>query len=192
MKDIFLVLSGVLTIACVLPYLRDITRRKTKPRIVSWFNWTLLTGIATAAAIADQQWPSAVLTGAATITTLLVVILGLRYGDNKIEPFDIACQIGAIVGLILWLIFDDPLIAIIITAAVDFIAALPTFRHSWLKPFEETKVTFIIAAVASSFSLLAINEATVSGLIYPVYILMANLTIASLLQFSPNQKPLKS
>ena len=192
MKDIFLVVSGVLTIVSAVPYIRDILRRTTKPRIVTWFNWSLLTGIATAAAIADNQWPSAVITGTATITTMSIALLGLRYGDTKIEPFDVVCQLAAILGLVLWVITNDPLIAIVITAVVDFIAALPTLRHSWLKPYEETSMAFVLGGIGGIFAVLALDNPSVSGLIYPFYIVCANLVLVYLIKFSPNQKPSKA
>src|SRR5258708_6507233 len=103
MKDVFLILSAVIGTVGIIPYLRDVIKNQTKPRIVSWFNWTLLTGIATAAALADKQYPSAVLTASATLVTGLVVIFGLKYGDRTFEPIDVICQIGAILGLILWI-----------------------------------------------------------------------------------------
>jgi len=192
MKDIFLVASGVLTLVSAIPYLRDIIQRKTKPRIVTWFNWSLLTGIATAAAIADHQWPSAVITGAATIATSLIVIFGLHYGDTKIESFDVACQLTAILGLVLWLITNDPLIAIAITVFVDFIAGLPTFRHAWQKPQEETASAFLIAVVGSLFAIAALNEPNLSGVLYPIYITLANAVLVIFICFSPHRHKQKS
>ncbi|MEK7594825.1 MAG: hypothetical protein AAB436_04260 [Patescibacteria group bacterium] len=186
MRDILLFLSGLLTIVCVIPYCIDIVKRQTKPRIVSWFNWTLLTGIATAAAIADKQWPSVVLTGSATAATMMIVILGIKYGDTKIEPLDVVCQIGAVIGLVLWLVFNSPLIAIIMSVGIDFLVGLPTYKHAYKKPHEETKLTFIIAFVAALLALLAIDDPQASGLIFPIYLSLANLLIISILQFSPN------
>jgi hypothetical protein len=179
--NVSLFLSAILTVTCSVPYLIDVVRKKTKPRIVSWLNWTLLTGIATAAAIADGQVASAVLTGAATVETGLVVILGLHYGNRKFERFDILCQIGAIVGLILWLVFNNPTIAIVATVAIDFLALLPTLKHSWTHPEEETIITFALAGLGAVFSVFAITSWTITGLTYPIYITFANFLLVSIL-----------
>ena len=64
MKTASLVLATVLTLISVLPYLRDIVKRVTKPNIVSWITWTLLTGIATAAEIAAHEYTAAIFTSA--------------------------------------------------------------------------------------------------------------------------------
>src|SRR5436190_23007877 len=98
MKTLFIVISSILAIVNILPYLRDVYRRKTKPRIVSWFNWSLLTGIGCAASFSDHQYASGILLFLASVETLMVVILGYKYGDRRIEIFDIDCQLAAIVG----------------------------------------------------------------------------------------------
>jgi len=75
MKVSFLAVSVVLTLAAVLPYLRDILRRTTKPNLVSWITWTLLTGVATIAELAAGEYVAAIFTGAATLEVLAVVVL---------------------------------------------------------------------------------------------------------------------
>ena len=136
MKTAFLIISTAVVLASVVPYLLDILRHKTKPNIVSWLTWTMLTGIATAAEIGAGEYVTAIFTGASTIETGLVVLLGLRYGFVKYARFDIVCQLAAIGGIILWQIFNSPEIALLATVAIDFVGALPTLRHGWQKPGE--------------------------------------------------------
>ncbi len=182
MKTAFLIIGGFLSIAAVAPYIRDVIARKTKPRIVSWFNWSLLTGIATAAAIADKQYPSAVLTATGALATMLVVIFGLRCGDRKFEVFDVLCQLGALTGLILWVIFKQPWVAITATVVIDFIATLPTLKHAWQKPHEETLSAFTLSMIGGIFTLLATTQARISGLLFPVYIVFINATLVAILK----------
>lgn len=183
MTIFFLTLSTICLVLGIIPYLRDVVRQKTKPRIVSWFNWGLLTGIATAAAIQDGQYPSAVLTLTSTIAVFLVVFLGLKHGDRKFEAFDILCQAGAIAGLLCWIIFNSPLFAILITVTIDFIACLPTLKHAWQKPHEETTVAFVGGVGGGIFSLLAIENPQFSGLVYPVYLTFINIVLVGTLVF---------
>jgi len=187
MKTVFLIASGAITIIAALPYLNDVLKHQTKPRIVSWFNWTLLTGIATAAALAAKQYPSAVLTGAACVETIVIVIAGFHLGDKKFEKFDVLCQFGAIIGLILWIIFNSPLVAIIATVTIDFIAGLPTWKHAWESPDEETSSTFVLSAIGSGFALLALRRPHVSGLLYPIFITLSTVIVIVLLALSPHR-----
>lgn len=179
MKDILLLLSAVITISAVIPYIRDILKGKTKPNIVSWLTWTLLTGLATAALISANEYRAAFFTGAAGIATALVVILGLRHGYVKYTKFDVMCQLAAVVGLILWQIFNTPLIAVYAALTIDLIGALPTFKHSWQKPFEETWTTFAWSGFAALIALFAFESYSWTNLSYPVYIMLVNILMSA-------------
>ncbi len=180
-RNILLIASSILIVASSIPYLIDIVKRKTKPRIISWFNWGLLGAIAGGAALAAGQIPAAVLSFASVGEVMFVVILGLYYGDRQFERIDILCQIGAAVGLMLWLVFDSPLTAIIAVTLIDLVAALPTYKHIWQKPHEETLLAFVICGFASLLTLLAITSPSPAGLVYPIYLLLANATMAALI-----------
>jgi hypothetical protein len=172
-------IGGIVAIVSVVPYVLDILRHKTRPNIVSWFTWTILTGIATAAAFAAHEPRTAILTLASTLCTGLVVVLGLRFGIAKFSLLDILCQIGAVVGLALWLIFNSPTIGIVVPVTIDFIAVLPTLHHAWLKPYEETWQTFFMATAAPVFTLVSLTTYTTASLLYPAYLLIANISITA-------------
>ena len=174
MKEALAVVAAVLVIVAVVPYLADIVRGKTKPNIVSWFTWTILTGIATGAAFAGGATHTALLTLANTISTGLVVVLGLRFGIAKFSYFDAFCQLGASVGLVLWLVLDSPAIGVIVSVAIDFIAGLATLRHAWTDPSEETWQTYFVGAVAAALTVASITHFSLVSLLYPVYILCAD------------------
>lgn len=177
MNNALALIGGLVAIGSVVPYILDILRRKTKPNIVSWFTWSVLTGIATAAAFAAHEPRTAVLTLASTVCTGSVVILGLRFGIAKFSLFDILCQIGAVIGLVLWLVFNSPTIGIVVPVAIDVIAMLPTLHHSWLKPYEETWQTFLLGTIAPLFTLASLTTYTTASLLYPLYLFVANATI---------------
>jgi len=188
MRTLLITLSGVLTIAAVVPYLIEIVRGKTKPRIVSWFTWSLLTGIACAATFSDGQTASGILLLCATIEVLLVVVFGLKHGDRKIERLDIICQAAALAGLALWLIFNSPAVAVIATVIIDLIGSIPTIKHSWLRPYEETWITFGLCSLGAACTLLAITEWSVTAVAYPLYIVVVNVVMAMIILLSPRRK----
>jgi hypothetical protein len=168
-----------LTIASVLPYLRDIIKGATKPNIVSWITWSLLTGIATAAQISAHEYFAAIFTASATLATTAVVALGVRHGYVKYTMFDVVCQISAIIGIILWQLFDSPTLGVLASVVIDLIGALPTVRHAWQKPGEETWQTFAVASVGGLFGLLALSTFNWITLPYATYILIANIFLTS-------------
>lgn len=181
MKTLFLVLATVVTVGSVVPYLRDILKGTTRPNIVSWITWTLLTGIATAAEIAAHEYATAIFTGAAAVETGLVVVLGLRHGYVKYTSFDVVCQIAAIVGIILWQVFNSPVIGVVGAVAIDFVGALPTFRHSWLDPSEETWQTYALAGLGGAFAVAALTDYNWISLPYAVYIIAVNVVLSGII-----------
>lgn len=181
METILIVLSAVLTVGSAVPYMVEIVRGKTKPRIVSWFTWSVLTAIASVASFADGQYPAGMLLVFATVETLLVVILGLRYGDRSLERFDIVCQVGAAVGIVLWLIFNSPEIAVIATVTIDLVGALPTLKHTWQKPHEETWITFAMAGAGALCTLVVAHNWEVTVIAYPAYIVIMNILITTII-----------
>jgi hypothetical protein len=181
MKTIFLILAAVVTVVGVVPYLRDILRGSTRPNLVSWITWTLLTGIATAAEISAHEYVAAIFTASAVVETLLVVLFGLRHGYVKYTRFDVVCQVAAVVGIILWQIFNSPVLGVIAAVTIDFIGALPTFRHSWLKPHEETWQTFALSGLGGAFALVALTTHNWISLPYAVYIVVVNIVISAVI-----------
>jgi hypothetical protein len=190
MKEALSIVGGILVIFSAYPYLVDIYRKKTKPNIVSWATWTLLTTIATVAAFAADAPRAAFLTLGATIATLSIAILGLKNGIAKLTLFDFVCQAAAIAGLILWLLFNSPTIAIIFSLSIDLIGGLPTLRHSWLKPAEETWQAFLIGGIASILTLLSLEHYKLADLAFPVYFVLFDLIIVVVIVYRRKQKGL--
>jgi hypothetical protein len=178
MQTTFLIISIIITLSSVIPYIRDILKGTTRPNLVSWITWTLLTGIAAAAQISAQEYVAAFFTGAAATATAMVVIFGLRHGFVRYGRFDIICQLSAVIGIILWQLFDSPAIGVLAAVTIDLIGALPTLRHSWNKPHEETWQTFGISSLAAIFAVGALASYTWVTLPYALYLIVINFILA--------------
>jgi len=174
MKEVFAILGAVIVLFCTVPYILDVVKRKTRPNIVTWVIWTVLIGIGAAALFANHDDNAAWLLVGDAVATFAVVIVGFKYGTAKLDRFDLVCFIGAIVGVLLWLVFDSPIIAIVATIVIDLVGTIPTVRHSYRHPEEETSITFALGAIATIFTLLSLSEYAFSAWIYPAYLLCSN------------------
>jgi hypothetical protein len=105
----------------------ETVRGKTKPRIVTWLTWALLTGVAAAAAFSAGDFGSGFFALLGTIATSSIVVAGLRYGDRSFKALDIACMAAVVVGLVLWQVFNTPAIAVWAAIIVDCTGFVPTF-----------------------------------------------------------------
>jgi hypothetical protein len=177
----FISLSAIFTIASAIPYLLDITRGKTKPKVVTWLVWSIVTGISGTASFVDGQYPAAILLLFATLQALSIVIFGWTRGVKKLERLDIVCLVGALVGIVLWQLFDSPAIAVIATIIIDLVGGIPTFVHSWKKPREETWVTFMLMAMGGICTLVVVTDWRVTAFAYPLYLVLLNLSYVTII-----------
>ena len=175
--SLVLLLAGIIETATAIPYIRDIRRGTTKPAIVSWFTWMLLSGVAAGASFNQGAMASFILALALTFECLLIVLFSIGRGHITYSRFDAFCQMSAFIGLILWYITRDPIVAMSIFVVVDAIGALPTFRHAWRRPYEETMFTFSLSILANILALFAITSFTLENLIVPLYLLLLNTII---------------
>jgi len=182
MKNILAILSGLVYVAGTIPYIVDTLRGKTKPNVVTWFTWGILSGVTAVAALAGHDAvQTAIFAGALAVTNLFIVVIGLRYGFKRYTKLDILCQVLAVTGIILWQITSRPELAILLCFISDFIGAVPTYRHIWLKPYEETLRTFVIFVISSAISIASLRTFGFVQLAYPLYILLDTGLIIALI-----------
>jgi hypothetical protein len=190
MKDVLLLISALVTVFAVIPYIRDILRHKTKPNVASWITWTLLFLVASIAEIAAHEYRTAFFTGSVALECFIVVLLGSRYGYAKYTKFDAVCQISALLGFVVWWIFNNPLAAIFSVVVIDLLACLPTLEHSWFSPKEETWQTFAFSGIGALIALLALTSFNWTSVLYPVYLILINTLITSVIIFRRNTSKL--
>ena len=176
MNDIIAVVGGLLAAGGTVPYIVETVRGNTKPRIVTWLTWALLTGVAASAAFADHAMASGIFALLGTVATGSVVLAGLRHADRSFAPVDIVCMAGVITGLVLWRIFDSPAIGVWAAIIIDSVGFIPTFKHAWQKPHEETPSTFVLVSRGGALTVAAIiasGAVSVTSLGYPLYVALS-------------------
>lgn len=176
-----IVLSGVLSITAVLPYLRDILKRTTKPRILTWAVWAFLTATVATGSFSEGAIASGWLAVFESIATALVVLAGLYYGDRHFMLLDVASFIGVLVGIAVWITSGDAAWAIYISLVIDFMGGVPTIIHCYRKPNEETLSTYVISAAAAGCALLAVSSLNLVALIFPIYLIVINSLFSGIL-----------
>jgi hypothetical protein len=173
-RIVLTVLGTALGAASTVPYLLATVRGSTRPRIVTWLTWSLLTGVAGAASASASDYPAAAFSLVGTLATALVVAAGLRYGDRTVTRLDAACVALVLVGFVLWIALDLPGIAVAAACLIDLVGLVPTLVHGWRRPHEETPVTFaLIAAGGLCAAVAAWGTWTVTALAYPVYVALS-------------------
>jgi hypothetical protein len=176
-------ISAALTWIAVAPYLIDTIKGKTRPNIVTWFTWTLLTIINAIIAVNAGAWQTAVFSIGATLATGSIMVVGFTRGVKKYTHFDAICQLLALCGIPLWLVTGQPALAVFILMSIDFAGGLPTLRHAWKSPGEETWQTFAISAFAGSLTVVSLSQYDFVSLTMPLYITLFDTVVLCIILY---------
>ena len=149
--------AAILNAVAFVPYISTILSGKTKPERSSWWIWSILMAIAFAAQIAAGATWSALLTAVFFIGNIVVAFLSLRYGYGKFSFMDGAAIVAALIGVALWAATNNPLIALLVTIVVDFLAYWLTIIKSWKAPYSENLLAWSLMTLAAILSILSVG-----------------------------------
>jgi hypothetical protein len=183
--------GALLTVAGTGGYVIETARGSTKPRLVSWFTWTMILAIAVKASLDARQWPAAVLTLSCAIecaTVFLLAVLRKDSQDRSVGWLDGVCLCGAGAGLVFLVALQEPSQAVVASVLTDLAAYLPTYWQGWTHPERESWVPYTVCGVGSGLLLLVVSWSTPAAYAYPVYLFAAN-TAAGLLVLIAGRKP---
>lgn len=171
---VFGILAGIISLAAYPPYIRDMLKGTTKPERATWLIWTALSGIALAGQIgADAKW-SLIMTLAQTIGVAVIFLLSLKLGTGGLHRRDIISLLVAVVGLVLWVLTNRPIMAILLVIVVDAAGAWLTIYKAYKDPGSETLITWWLDTISNLLGVLAVGSLNVTLLSYPAYLLLAN------------------
>lgn len=175
MKNAFIAISTILIFTAPISYIRNILKNKTKPKVVTWFNWGILAFIAGSASLTDKQYAAAVMSFSAFLLCITISLIGWRRGDKHFDKLDYFSQLGIFISLLLWWLYNSPSLAIIAVIIIDFIALVPTLKHSWESPHEETALLFFMSSLAATFTILAAQSYRITSIANPAYLVCVDL-----------------
>lgn len=177
MRTLLSIIGPLIAALGFLPYLKDTIKGTVRPRIASWATWSLVTGIATIAALSQQAYTSAFLTGVATVIELSILIMALKKGDYDYNWIDGASQAISLIGIVAWLTTSNAAYAIIFNIIADFFGAVPTFYHSWISPHDEAWQPFIISGIGAGISFLAVSSVGFVTAGFPIYLCLVGFAL---------------
>ncbi len=163
MKETVAIIASVLAIIGNVPYLRAIIKKKVQPHPYTWLVWSLVSCIIFFGQVAKGAGIGALPTAASEIFTVLIFFFSLRHGFKNIKRIDTLFLCLALVGIVPWILTDDPTVSVVIAVGIDLIAFMPTIRKTYLHPRTEAPLLYftnIVRHILMLFSLQAYNLAT--------------------------------
>lgn len=165
-----------LTIIAYYPYIRSIIQGKTKPHVFSWVIWGTSTCIVFLAQLADKGGAGAWVIGFSGIISIYVAFLAyIKRSDSSITRIDGLFFIVAMTALPIWYLTSDPLWAVVILTTVDVLGFAPTFRRSYIRPFEEQLMFYVVMALRNLVVISALENYSMTTVLFPATIATACL-----------------
>lgn len=173
--------AGILMFSSYLIYVVDILRGNTKPNRATWLMLAAISLIITISyhdlGAQDTWWVSL----GATIGVSLVALLSINYGTGGKNLFDKVCVLVAMASVTIYLFSGNPLLALLFSLLMDGAAMLPTIRHAYLTPTEESRMAWTMTIVADLLTIVVIDQWNVEIALYPIYMTLINGTVVFLL-----------
>ncbi|BDB63506.1 hypothetical protein [Rhodococcus sp. RDE2] len=133
--------GAVLGVIGSLRYAYTTARGLTCPNLVTWTLWASAPLIGFGAQINAGVGLPAVMTLAAGIGPLIVVVTALssRRANIRLVRFDYICAVAALLALAVWLGLGQAPMAVMLAVLADAIAALPTIAKTCVTPIRRTR-----------------------------------------------------
>jgi hypothetical protein len=186
MQTLFILVSSVLALISPLVYSRSILKGKAKPHRTTRLVLLIITGLTTASLFAQNNHVAIYLAAISTLQSILIFFLSLKRGMGGWAKSDITCLVIAMIGIILWRITKNPVIALYFAISADFTGMIPTLIKTYKFPKTEVWSFFLLDVFAAGFSLLAVKIWTVEQYVYPIYVMSINLIMVILI-IKPNR-----
>jgi hypothetical protein len=182
-QDWFGLIAGVLSASCYVPYIRDILSGTTRPERATWLIWTVLGLILLVSQLAKGASASVWLTVAQTAGVTTIFLLSLKYGEGGLARSDIIALAVAAAGLVAWYFTREASVALYIAIGVDFSGGILSVVKAYRDPESETALTWLIAAFAGAFGMLAVGlDGPIALLAFPTYYLVISLMLYGAIQ----------
>jgi hypothetical protein len=180
--------SGVLCMIGFLPYIVAIVRGSTKPAKATWIIWASLDTITLCGMFAKEAVNGQIL--GAVVGAWTIAALSVKFGASGWTKLDKLCLAGAVLGVLLWQVFDNPLLGIVTSLSVVFLGSIPTFVSVWRDPSREDKFSWTIFWASCVVAVWAIPSWTIADAGQPLTFFTIEMVMMYILYFRHVSNPL--
>ncbi|MBW7959961.1 hypothetical protein H3C65_00490 [Patescibacteria group bacterium] len=186
----FIFLGFSLSLYGNLSYLIDTIKGKTKPNRVSWLLWSIAPLIAFFAEIQKGVGLQSLMTFSVGFGPLLIFLASFLNKKSywNLNKFDYFYGLLSAIGIIVWKLTGEGNIAIFFSVLVDLLAGIPTIIKSYIAPESESYSVYLFSSFNAIITLLTIKTWTFAHWAFPVYILLIDVVLFSLIKFQIGKK----
>jgi len=180
--EYFAIVGAIIASLGGLYYLYETLTGKSQPNRITWLLWGLFPMITFIAQRAQGVEGASWLTFAAGFTPFLIVAASFinKKAYWKTERRDYVLMSVALLGIVAWLITDEPNLAILLTLAADLLAGIPTLIKAFKHPETESWIAYAISTVGFGIGLLAIQTFDFQTSAFIIYLFVVQLLLTTL------------
>ena len=176
-KEILGVGAVIISLLVNFPYIRDIFAGKTRPHFFTWLIWSITTAVIFFGQLVSGGGAGAWTNGVTGAFTILIALLALKYGTKDITKSDVFFLILALCAIVLWVYTSDPLISVVLSAAIGVVGYFPTIRKTLNDPSSETFSMYSLSVVRHALSIAALGAYSATTLAYPILAGLMNVVM---------------
>lgn len=173
-KIIFGFTSLIVGLFVFIPYYIGIVKGKIKPHVLSWTTWGLILGVGFILSYFKGGGGGAWIFGLQSILCFGIAIWALCLKNKIITRLDWVSFTGAIVVTIFYIFTKNAVLTAIFAATIDSLGFVPTFRKSYLLPYDEPIITYALSGLSFFISIFALETYEFSVLFYPLVLVLMN------------------
>ena len=183
MRTALLIIGSLLPIVSSFTYVVSILKGESKPQRMTRFLMVVITALATISLWANGDTSGLWL----ALTSLLqaVLILVLCWGRRGIgggSRLDWACLGLCVVGIVLWLAWNQSLLGLLASIAADLVACIPSLHKTVRLPHTESLAFYALDTVAGLCVFLA-GPFGWQAALFPLYIVLINAAFVLVIAF---------
>ena len=158
-------------------------RGDAKPHRTTRFVLLLITLLTAASIIAQHNYVVIWLAGASAVQAVFIFGLSIKHGFGGKSKSDIICLVIALLGIVLWQVTKQPVLALYFAMLADLTGMIPALFKTYRMPETEIWSYFAIDIGAGALTLAAIKTWDIRNISYPLYIMLINaLMVATILR----------
>lgn len=143
----------------IVSYMKGILRDGTQPRMASWAAWLTANTVFAVVAFHEGAYLAAGINAISAATNAAVIILSIkqRVSARPDDAIDWSCLIASVLCVVVTVAMpQNKTLGALFAVMANIVATIPTLRHAWTKPHEETWQMFAANVFAGSSSMIGI------------------------------------
>jgi hypothetical protein len=179
----FVFVGAAIGLSGTVLYARDTFRGVTQPNRVTWVMWTIAPMLAFVDEVRQGVGLQSVMTFVIGFGPLVVLVASFANPNSvwKIGPFDVACGVASVTGLVIWLVTSNGTVALVAFMAADGLAGLPTVVKSYRAPETESVNTYLTSMINAVLTLATVTMWSTAYVAFPIQIMIFNAVLIALI-----------